>query len=238
MAKGNKLGFAVGVVSTQTKRLSTPCPLFVRFFVLLLFLGFAGGNARASGDPRDLRATPVGPGLPFAIADFDGDLLPDLASIQTGPNSSGHTDYRIQLQLSAVGRQFLRLVGPSGGLFIEARDVNGDRAVDLIVSTAWHRQPLAIFLNNGHGVFLRAELSAYPKAFIESNENWASESDQTGTSIAAPQNSRTWTCFGSGIQPSVQSKADSISSPSRGFHFDSFLISNAGRAPPLETLRS
>ncbi len=214
------------------------CTLLARFLVLLLFLGVAGGSARACEDRQNLRATSVGPGFPFAIADFDGDLLPDLASVQAGPNNSGRTDYRIQVQLSSVGRQSLPLVGPSGGLFIEARDVNGDRAVDLIVSTAWHRQPLAIFLNNGHGIFSRAEPSAYSRAFIESNENWVSESEQTRAGIAARQNSRTWTCFGSGIQPYVQSKADSVPSPSRGFYFDCFLISHAGRAPPLETLRS
>jgi hypothetical protein len=206
--------------------------------VLLVFLGFAGGNARASGDSQNSRATSVGPGLPFAIADFDGDLLPDLASIQAGANHSGCTDYRIQLQLSVVGRQSLRLVGPSGGLFIEARDVNGDHTVDLIVSTAWHRQPLAIFLNNGRGVFSRAELSAFPKAFIESNEIWASKSEQARAAIGARQNSRTWTGLAQRIQPYLQSKADPISSSRRGFRFDSFLISHAGRAPPLETLRT
>jgi hypothetical protein len=232
MAKGNKLGFGAGVVSTQTKRLSTRFPLFVRFLVLLVFLGFAGGNAKASGDSRNSRETSVGPGLPFAMADFDGDLLPDFASIQAGPNRSGSTDYRIQLRLSAAGRQSIGLVGPSGGLLIEARDVNGDHVLDLIVSTAWHRQPVAIFLNNGHGSFSRAELSAFPKAFIEFSENWSSTTEQTKVAVGAPQNFRHWTCLGQRIRPHVRSKANSISSLYPGFHFDSFLISNAGRAPP------
>jgi len=36
---------------------------------------------------------------------------------------------------------------------IEARDVNGDYPADLIGSTAWHRQPVTMLLNDGHGSF-------------------------------------------------------------------------------------
>jgi hypothetical protein len=223
--------------SSVKNKLSTRYSLVVRLLALVLFLGFAGSSARGNEDTPCSRATSVGPGLTFAIADFDGDLLPDSASVQAGPNHFGHTDYRIQLQLSAAGRQSLRLIGPSGGLFVEARDVNGDHAVDLVVSTAWHKQPVAIFLNNGHGSFSRGEVSAFPRAFIHSNENWASKSEQPRVGVVAPQNSRTWTGLGPGIQVYVQSKADSISSPRRGFYSNSFLISHAGRAPPLETLR-
>jgi hypothetical protein len=237
MARASNFNLNAGGSAVKDK-LSARYPLVVRFLVLLLFLGFAGGSARAHEDRQNSGATLVGPGLTFAIADFDGDLLPDSASVQAEPNPSGGTDYRIQLQLSAVGRQSLRLIGPSGGLSVEARDVNGDHAVDLVVSTAWHKQPVAIFLNNGHGRFSRAELSAFPRAFIHANKNWASKSEQPRASIVAPQNSRTWTCLGPGIRPGVRSTADSISSPRRGFHLGSFLISQAGRAPPLNTLRS
>jgi hypothetical protein len=219
-------------------KLSTRYSLVVRLLALLLFFGFAGGRARADEDPQNPRAASVGPGLTFAFADFDGDLLPDSANVQTGPNHFGHTHYCIQLQLSAAGQQSLRLIGPSGGLFVEARDVNGDHAVDLVVSTAWHKRPVAIFLNNGHGSFSRAELSAFPTAFVHSNENWASKSEQPRAGVIAPQNSRTWTCLEPGILPHVQVYADSISSPRQGFRFDSFLVSHAGRAPPLESPRS
>jgi hypothetical protein len=223
----------VRVIAALEDAVSARYALLVRFWILLLFLGFVGGNARASEDLQNSRAVSAGSGVPFAIADFDGDLLPDLASVQAGPNRSGTTDYRIQLQLSEVGRQSLRLVGPSGGLFIEARDVNGDHAVDLIVSSAWRRQPVAIFLNNGRGVFSRAELSGFPDAFTEYSEIWSPTTGQTKVAVGAPQNSRNWSCLERRIRPYVQSKANAISSLGSGFHFDSFLISNAGRAPPL-----
>src|SRR5271170_3811961 len=41
-------------------------------------------NSKTSADSRTNPVSPVGPGLPFAIADLDGDLRPDLANIQTG----------------------------------------------------------------------------------------------------------------------------------------------------------
>src|SRR5271170_3994083 len=65
----------------------------------------------------------------------------------------GRTNYSVQLHLSSVGQHSIQLVAPAGGLQIEARDVNGDDAIDLVLTTAWLKQPVAIFLNDGHGSF-------------------------------------------------------------------------------------
>jgi hypothetical protein len=140
---------------------------------LLLLFGFIGAGTAAGAEARNAAAAPVGPGPQFAISDFDGDFRPDLASVQAGATTSGSTDYWIQLELSAAGRQSIRLVAPAGGLMIEARDVNGDHAVDLILSTSL-RQPVAVFLNDGHGSFSRAAPSAFPEAFSKPLTNWAS----------------------------------------------------------------
>jgi hypothetical protein len=87
--------------------------------LLLLFFGFVGTGAAAAEAPSG--AGPVPSGSQLAISDFDGDSHPDLASVQAGVTASGSTDYWIQLQLSAAGRQSIRLVAPAGGLLIEAR---------------------------------------------------------------------------------------------------------------------
>src|SRR5271169_328580 len=79
---------------------------------LLVFFGFAGRSTAEAGDVQSGHVASVGPGPQFAIADFDGDLRPDLVSIQAGLNSSSATNYWLQLQLSAVGRQSIRLVAP------------------------------------------------------------------------------------------------------------------------------
>src|ERR1700730_5036169 len=101
-----------------------------RSLILSLFLSFVGGNASANTDVQKAPVTSVGPGLSFAIADFDGDLRPDIASVQTGRSGFSGTDYWIQLQLTTAGRQSFHVVASIGGLQIAARDVNGDHAVD------------------------------------------------------------------------------------------------------------
>jgi hypothetical protein len=201
---------------------------------LLLLLTLVGGSAAARAEVHNVPVTSVGPGAQFAIADFDGDVRPDLASIQAGPNSSGNTNYWIQLQLSAVGRQSIRLVAPAGGLRIEARDVNGDHAVDLVLATAWFNQPVAVFLNNGHGSFSRVEPAAFPEAFSESKTKLASASYQATEAVGIPPQS------GAGVRPEASSLSHgrspecAILPPSSGFLASPFLISHAGRAPPSE----
>jgi hypothetical protein len=209
----------------------------LRSFFLLLLLGLIGGSAVAGASVQNAPVTSVGLGPQFAIADFDGDRRPDLASIQAGPNSSGTTNYWIQLQLSSVGRQSLRLVAPVGGLQIEARDVNGDHAVDLVFTTAWFNQPVAVLLNNGHGGFSRVEPDVFPGAFSKSTTNWVAFSHQVTDAFGiAPQS-------GAGICPEARNllhgraPTSSISLSSRGFHVSPILISHPGRAPPSEALR-
>jgi len=116
---------------------------------LLFFVGLLAGAASAADAPGTHAASP-GPNLSFSVADFDGDSKPDLASVEYGTSDSAGTDYLIQLRLSAVGRQSFQIAAPIGGLQIVARDVNGDHALDLVITTRWHRQPVAILLNDGH----------------------------------------------------------------------------------------
>jgi hypothetical protein len=199
--------------------------------LLLLCFGFVSGSATAE-EARHVLAAPVGVGSQFAISDFDGDLHPDLVSVQAGRTASGNTDYWIQLQLSAAGRQSIRLVAPAGGLLIEARDVNGDHAVDLILYTSL-RQPVAIFLNDGRGSFARVAPSAFPGDFSKPLTNWASTSDQATDSVGVPPQSRSAFYRTAKALTIIQSHRDPIASSVEGFSLDSFLASHAGRAPPV-----
>src|SRR6202043_727763 len=107
------------------------------------------------GDVPSVRAASPGSDLSFSIGDFDGDSNPDLASVQAGQSDLTRTDYWVQLQLSVRGRQSFQIVAPIGGLQIVSRDVNGDHALDLVLTTTWLRRPVAILLNDGHGNFSR-----------------------------------------------------------------------------------
>lgn len=197
---------------------------------LLLFFAFMGSSA-AAAEAQNAAAAPVSLGQQLAISDFDGDLHADLACVQAGSTASGSTDYWIQLQLSAVGRQSIRIVAPAGGLLIEARDVNGDHAVDLILSTSL-RQPVAVFLNDGHGSFSRVAPSAFPGAFGNPLTNWASASYQAMDAVSAPPQSRPGIFQAANALTNIRTHADSTPPSGAGFALDSFLVSHAGRAPP------
>src|ERR1700679_132859 len=212
-------------------------PAFAAFArtLLLLFLvtcAIAGALARTeppaattSADVPRPSCSAVGPGLQFAVADFDGDQRPDLVGVQAGQGSVARTNYWIQLQLSAAGQQTISLVAPSGGLQIAARDVNGDRIPDLILTTTWLSQPVAIFINDGHGTFTRLETSAFPEAFRESRSGWNSSTNLTAEVVGVPPPSRAGVCIAVARLPHAGSKAGAASLSRPEFFSSHFLFS-------------
>jgi hypothetical protein len=207
--------------------------LFLWFCLLLLF-AFVSGSTAKGADVQNRPVTSVGPSAQFAIADFDGDLRPDLASVQAGTGDGSRSIYWIQLQLSAAGRQNIRVVAPFGGLLIAAGDVNGDHALDLVLTTAWLKQPVAILLNDGHGNFSPVDPAAYPWTFGESETNWASAVEQVREAVATPPQSRAGDGPEADSFPHFQSLVRSIPPPGLGSFLSPFLMSHPGRAPPSE----
>lgn len=206
----------------------------IRSMLLLLLLGIVGSSAAANPDIQKVPVNSVGPGQPFAIADLDGDVRPDLATIQAGSNTSGTTDYWVQLRLTTASWRSIRLVAPAGGLWVEARDVNGDHAVDLVFSTAWFRRPVAILLNDGHGSFSRVEPATFPQAFDECKTNWSSASKQAIDSIGVPAQSITWGCPQMRLRnPEPRVRLNSRSN--WAFVFNRFLLPHLSRPPPART---
>lgn len=137
----------------------------------------------ASGDEvgKGIARAPI-PGAQIAIADFDGDQYLDWASVQPGASDGTRTNYSIRLRFTAAAGQSIELLAPAGGLEISARDVNGDSAVDLVLTASWLKQPVAVLLNDGHGNFSRIDPSEYPDAFHDSNA--ISDSPSSGRSVA------------------------------------------------------
>jgi hypothetical protein len=200
----------------------------------MLLGGSMAAVTPASADVPRPSAISIGPGLQFAVADFDGDHRPDLVGVQGGQSGVARTNYWIQLQLSAAGRQTILLVAPAGGLQIAARDVNGDQIPDLILTTTWLREPVAIFINDGHGTFTRVKPSAFPEAFRAPLSNWDSTSDRIPDSLGVPSSSRGGFYEATTRLPYSVLQAGAIAPSSRGFLPSPFLISSPGRAPPSE----
>lgn len=199
-------------------------------FVLLL-LSFTGPAWAQESASARVTATSLGSGLPFAFADFDGDHRPDLAYVQTGRSVLNSDAYWIDFRLSFRGPYSVRILAPPGGLRIEARDVNGDNAVDLVVSTAWFRQPVAILLNDGHGAFTPEKPATFPDAFRQNtSERFASQHLLAGRIDVLTQS------------PLVFYLATPLSAPLRETSFrlrsgrtvpSLYFRSSCGRAPPI-----
>jgi hypothetical protein len=217
----------------QRANLRNDCRLFrgLLFGISLLLFGFAGRCTQAAS-PKNLHALSIGPGSQFAIADFDGDHRPDLASIEAGTTTASSANYCIRLQLSSSERSSIQVVGPAGGLVIEARDVNGDHAIDLILATALFRQPVAILLNDGHGGFSRAEPNRFPNAFGDAKARWLSSLNLAADTIGIAIQSGTGLCAEEVDAFHGGPVAKLLPTSSVGFSISSFLLSQAGRAPP------
>jgi len=192
----------------------------------------------AAADLPTAHAASQGPNLSFSIADFDGDSKPDLASVRAGNGDLARTDYWIQLQLSAAGRQTFQIVAPIGGLQIASRDVNGDHALDLVLTTTWLRQPVAILLNDGHGMFSQVEPAAFPGAFSESETSWGSTTQHAIDAVGLPPQSREDICSETNLFLHLLSQAPFSARPDSRFGVGPFLISHLGRAPPFEVSHS
>jgi hypothetical protein len=145
----------------------------------LLILSFVAAVAcRATADTNSTRhsqSSSLGINSFFAIADFDGDQKPDLATVEVQRGSSSRiTQYSIRFQLTAGIAQVFGVTAPSGGLQIVARDVNGDNALDVLVTTSLQHEQVAVLLNDGHGRFRLADANDFPDAIRENDRRWNS----------------------------------------------------------------
>jgi len=97
-----------------------------------------------------------------AVADLDGDHIPDIASgISTGHTSEGYS-YRVDLDFSGNrGAKTLSVWSDdSSGLNIEAVDIDGDDDLDLVITGRLSR-PISVWLNDGRGRFTQADPAKY-----------------------------------------------------------------------------
>ena len=212
----------------------------VRFLyrsVCLLFLAGLMGGAVAAADVPNAHVASPGPNLSFSVADFDGDSKPDLASVQTGKSDLTRAAYWIQLRLSAAGRQTFQIVAPIGGLQIASRDVNGDQALDLVLTT-WLGRPVAILLNDGHGNFSRVEPTVFPEAFQESETSWSSSTDHAIDAVGIPPQSREDIGPQRNLFLHWRSQARFAAPSDSRFAVRPFLTSHLGRAPPIAVSHS
>lgn len=102
--------------------------------------------------------------LQFAIGDFDGDLQPDVAYARVAREGAPSTEYSIELRFSSGPRSALALIAPAGGIEIAPADVNGDKITDLVVTSRFDSDFVAVYVNDGSGHFRLADPGEFPGA--------------------------------------------------------------------------
>lgn len=202
--------------------------------LLSLLVAFVTGRASARSNAETTALASAPPGLPYAVADFDGDNLPDMAAAEGGFASASVANYSIRFNLSGTGSLSIPLIAPAGGLSVEARDVNGDHILDLIVATTWKRQPVAVFLNDGHGSFSRVETSKFQTNFDSSEDPIVSAPSQKAGGVVALARELGSFCPPIRTTSGRQLQLRRIHKSAAVVAFDEFLAANSNRAPPSE----
>jgi hypothetical protein len=154
--------------------------------VLLLLCAIFSETSRGKAAPGPRSASSqVLMGSRFAIADFDGDSRPDLATVEFGQVGTSRAQYWIGFQMSAGPQQLIGVTAPVGGLEIALRDVNGDKNLDLIVTTRSLDRPVVILVNDGHGNFTLTDPTALSDVVLNVGEARALPNSETKDAAAA-----------------------------------------------------
>jgi FG-GAP repeat len=173
-------GLAQTIDSSRGPRLAR-VPVLVILLAILACVGgagqasagelraFASVNANApgadhlstQGDAFRLGTAAAPFGWSTTVADLDRDGWPDVAIADRRGRSDGFA-YTIELRISSARPQTLAFRSPHDSLTVTARDVDGDRDLDLVVTPALTRDVVGLWLNDGGGRFHRAELAASP----------------------------------------------------------------------------
>jgi hypothetical protein len=203
-------------------------------FALLCLAGSGGFVYAASAGLQSWPTTSTQVASQFAIADFDGDKQPDLATVHAGQSSSWSTLYWIAFQLSGGSRHMLGITAPTGGLRITSRDVNGDDFLDVVVMTAWTNRPVAVLLNDGRGNFSASSPSAFPAAFTTSEESWASITNEIkDATVLLLSRNLTGSCPQRARFSSPQNVRGLLVFGAAGNSLSPAVLSFLGRAPPF-----
>jgi hypothetical protein len=169
----------------------------------------------------------------FAIADFDGDLQPDLARIRVSRDGSPTSEYSVDLNFSSGAKPAIFIVGPSGGLQIIQRDVNGDKFADLVITSILDSRFVVVYLNDGKGNFIPAKSSEFPGAGNGTDFRFIAPADIPAGQLAVPPGRDSAGDPGTPARWAGMREVSAATLPATPPNFRSELdFASSGRAPP------
>jgi FG-GAP repeat protein len=173
------------------------------------------------------------------LGDFDGDHRADLAVAQ--PQGLINGSYRYRIELFFAGRQgsgFDLESGPPGGLHMNARDVDGDHNLDLVVTAEFGRELVGVWINDGHGQFTKALAETYAQSvWPEGDRDFSAPGPKTRSAAALAASTGGWTIESArSSEPLLCRKNLLLPVAADGPALVAWNAGNPFRAPPLVNL--
>jgi len=97
----------------------------------------------------------------WVLTDLDGDRAVDLASSDTGRRDARGYVHNVNIHLTGFKETSFVVRGSTPSIRLSFRDVDGDQDRDLIVLEPWSSRPVGLWLNDGDGHFLEADVTAF-----------------------------------------------------------------------------
>jgi hypothetical protein len=168
---------------------------------------------------------------------MDGDSRADIAFAKFQALVNGIYHYQIEVLLSAQPRTTFEVEsGPAGGgLNISARDVDGDRDLDLVITAEFSRQPVGVWINDGEGRFSPGNPAIYPASiWQETNQSVERPYSPQRVDMSCVVPSGGCSTAPPGLPaPPVISPGAPLSSASDGHASHPLNLGRALRAPPV-----
>ncbi len=148
---------------------------------------------------------------------------------------NGAYRYRVDVHLSTdLNTTFDVDSGAAGGLHIIARDVDGDLDLDLVISSEFGREPIGIWINDGHGAFTKGHAETYiGSIWQDTGQSFETPHRPLGSTVAVGFPAGSWIMEPAPLSAPILS--DNL--PSRATtNFSVFRTLNLGspfRAPPI-----